>query len=367
MASVGAYKVAIRADGGRGIGLGHVMRTIPIAEALHDRGCEVVYLSASDLTGSVVERYGFSCERLDCEIGDVNAEVQLMCDLVHKEGLDFVFIDSFYANNDYFKALSRVCPVGTFGYGDRFSEGLSLIVSYLACTDYGWYEREFAHRSISVLVGSSYVPVRREFTALREHNLHKAAKGILLSVGGSDEFDVTGALLDKLVNSPLVQDNDIHVVIGAAFSCGQSLREAYGSNPHIVLHENVERMSEVFASCDIAITAAGYTVFELAVSRIPMVAFAVSDDQALNGEVPGVMRWMGDIRTEDRTSLDPRALASVIQCASELACSGDLRLAMIRASEEYEIDGLGGTRIADEIVSIAGRGKGRWPIVLHEN
>lgn len=366
MASVGAYKVAIRADGGGGIGLGHVMRTIPVAEALHDRGCEVVYLSASNLTGSVVERYGFGCERLDCEIGDTDAEVQLMCDLVRKEGLDFVFVDSFYVNNDYFKVLSRVCPVGTFGYGERFSEGLSLIVSYLACTDYGWYEREFAHRGISALVGSSYVPVRREFAALRELDLHGAAKGILLSAGGSDEFGVIGALLEKLVNSPLVQDRDIHVVIGAASRCGRSLRDVYGSDPHVVLHENVEHMSEVFALCDIAITAAGYTVFELAVSHIPMVAFAVSDDQARNGKVPGVMRWMGDIRTGDRTALDPRTLTSVIECASELAYSRDLRLAMIKASEEYGIDGLGGARIADEIVSIAGRKKSRWPIASHE-
>lgn len=359
MASVGACKVAIRADGGRGIGLGHVMRTIPVAEALRDRGCGVVYVSASDLTGSVVERYGFGCERLGCEMGDTDAEARLMGDLASEKGMDFVFVDSFYANNDYFKALSRFCPVGTFGYGDRFFEGLSLIVSYLACTDHGWYEREFADRGTRVLLGSPYVPVRREFSALRNLDRRGADGGILLTVGGSDELGVTGALLERIVSSPLARDFDIHVVIGEASCCGRVLEEAYGSNPRVVLHEGVERMSEVFASCGMAVTAAGYTVFELAVSRIPMVAFAVSDDQARNGEVPGIMRWMGDIRSGDRAALDPRTLSSVVECACELAHSGDLRLAMIEASDEYRIDGLGGDRIADEIVSIAGRGKSR--------
>ena len=279
----------------------------------------------------------------------------MMGDLVSEEGVTFVFVDSFCANNAYFKMLSRFCPVGTFGYGDRFSEGLSLIVSYLACTDYEWYEREFADRSTRVLLGSSYVPVRREFSSLRGLDRYGSTKGILLTVGGSDELGVTCALLERLVDSPLIRSFDIHVVIGEASRCGRVLEETYGSNPRVVLHENVDRMSEVFALCDIAVTAAGYTVFELAVSRIPMVAFAVSDDQAQNGKVPGVMKWMGDIRSEDHAALDPYALSSVIECACELAHSDGLRLAMTKAADEYRIDGLGGARIADEIVSIAER------------
>lgn len=359
MASDTVYKVAIRADGGRGIGLGHIMRTIPVAEVLRERDCEVVYVSANDLPGSVIERYGFKCLSLGCEIGDTDAEVRLMGDLVNKEGIAFVFVDSFFANNAYFESLSRFCPVGTFGYGKRFSRGLSLIVSYLACTDYGWYEREFANRGTRVLLGSSYVPVRQEFSLLRDRDHNDAAKGILLTVGGSDELGITGALLGKLIESPLIREFDIHVVIGAASNCGLVLREEYGSNPRIVLHENVDRMSEVFALCDIAVTAAGYTVFELAVSHIPMIAFAVSDDQAENGEVPGIMRWMGDIRSEDRAAPDPCALSTVVECVCELACSDKLRRSMTKAADEYRIDGLGGARIADEILLIAEKGKRR--------
>lgn len=359
MTSDAACKVAIRADGGRGIGLGYIMRTIPVAEALRERGCEVVYVSANDLPESVVERYGFRCRSLGCKVGDTDTDARLMGDLVSKEGIAFVFVDSFFANNAYFESLSRFCLVGTFGYGERFSRGLSLIVSYLACTDYGWYKREFADRSTRVLLGSSYVPVRREFSSLRDRDHDGVTKGILLTVGGSDELGITGALLGKLIESPLIREFDIHVVMGAASDCGLVFGEAYGSNPRVVLHENVDRMSEVFALCDIAVTAAGYTVFELAVSHIPMVAFAVSDDQAENGEVPGVMRWMGDIRSEDRSALDPCALSSVVECVCELARSDELRRSMIKAADEYRIDGLGGARIADEIVLIAEREKRR--------
>lgn len=51
--------IAIRADGSRSVGMGHVMRTLSIAEALRVAGAHVLYVCADKQPKEIIESRGF--------------------------------------------------------------------------------------------------------------------------------------------------------------------------------------------------------------------------------------------------------------------------------------------------------------------
>lgn len=350
-------KVAIRADGGKAMGLGHIMRTLPIAQSLRTRGCDVLYICSNDEPLSLLQERGLECLVVDDGYGRFKTSEDVVRLFVENEQLDFVFVDSFEANNDYFKMISKNCLVGTMGYRRRFSSSLDLIVSYLDSTDMRWYESQFDKNKTRVLLGSSYVPLRCEFRHREEQPLVQCARSLFLSVGGADEGNLTGLLLKTLLADSFWKNADIHVVIGMSFRHASDLKRCFSGHSRVCLHENVQDMASLMSKCELAITAAGYTVFELAACRVPMVAFSLSEDQAENGKAEGIMVWVGDLRRFDGDGYDVAAIKNMVSRARSLASDACSRQKMIEEMHRRHIDGAGSDRIADEILCLIEKGR----------
>jgi UDP-2,4-diacetamido-2,4,6-trideoxy-beta-L-altropyranose hydrolase len=189
-----------------------------------------------------------------------------------------------------------------------------------------------------LLLGTRYALLRREFLAApAERTIREPARKVLVTLGGSDPDNVTMKVVEALRQLKAIE---AVVVIG-------------GSNPHSALLKatlgagdsalrcviDAPRMPELMAWADVAVAAAGSTVWELAFMGVPTVLVVTANNQAgiaeaLHGE--GVSLSLG---------FNPMLTAARIAAALRgLLADSSLRQEMSRKGRQL-VDGLGVDRV----------------------
>jgi UDP-2,4-diacetamido-2,4,6-trideoxy-beta-L-altropyranose hydrolase len=142
-------------------------------------------------------------------------------------------------------------------------------------SDYiGWVPPE-----CTVLAGSQYAMIRPDFVKLRSEALKLRDQSdfsqprILLSLGGGDSTELIKVLLDKLTISNL--HIQIDVVVGFANS---KIEDAFRDNEHIKFYMNPD-MSQLTLKADLAIGAAGSSMWERCCLGLPTIMITVGEDQ----------------------------------------------------------------------------------------
>ena len=124
------------------------------------------------------------------------------------------------------------------------------------------------------LLGLQYLILRDEFTGRSPKKIAPNVQNVMVTVGGSDRDNNTEKILKQL----LPFDYRLKVIIGGAFTHEESLLP-YASKK-VELCKNA-RMSNVMDWCDVAVTACGSTVYELAAMGVPALGFAAAPNQEL--------------------------------------------------------------------------------------
>jgi UDP-2,4-diacetamido-2,4,6-trideoxy-beta-L-altropyranose hydrolase len=135
-----------------------------------------------------------------------------------------------------------------------------------------------------VLVGPEYALLRPEFAALRDFSLKRRAapqvKKMLVAMGGVDEADATGRVLESLQSCPLPKDCKVTVVMGPHAPWLKRVQLLATEMPWITeVHSNVTDMAHLMADSDIAIGAAGSTSWERCCLGLPSVIVVLANNQ----------------------------------------------------------------------------------------
>jgi spore coat polysaccharide biosynthesis predicted glycosyltransferase SpsG len=131
------------------------------------------------------------------------------------------------------------------------------------------------------LLGRRYHLVRREFRALPHGGDPPAARvrKVVITMGGSDPVGATARVLGAVPG----RDLELCVVLGPGFrnqlALAPSAAAARRRGHRVTLVENPPSLAPILAGCDLAISAAGGTLAELAYLGRPTYAVAIVDDQ----------------------------------------------------------------------------------------
>jgi spore coat polysaccharide biosynthesis predicted glycosyltransferase SpsG len=99
---------------------------------------------------------------------------------------------------------------------------------------------------------------------------------------------------------------EYHVIVGYFNQNKERLYSLAGHHPNLHLHENVTNMSEWMRTCDIAVSAAGTTTYELCACGIPSICLEIADNQkgAAAWEEKGYMYYAGNASLDMDTCMD---------------------------------------------------------------
>ncbi|TCT14038.1 UDP-2,4-diacetamido-2,4,6-trideoxy-beta-L-altropyranose hydrolase [Natranaerovirga pectinivora] len=322
-------RVIIRADGGSNIGMGHIMRTSVIAQKLQEFS-EVIYVckKGNEFENGIqyLKKQGYEVRETD--------RVNIISDLSLLKG-NCLITDSYDIDEKYFALTKDIFPIT--GYIDDLNQ-YKLNVDFVI--NQNIYAQDLIYdvcTNTQLFLGPQYALLRDEFLNPPKNRINKNIKNIIITLGGCDTQNLTGEIIENLYRD--FSDIVFHVVVGPGFR-NTELRKLELEN--VKLYYN-PKMVEIMLKSDLAISACGSTLYELAACGIPTIGVIVAENQK---RAALKMKELGIIELAEEHS----ALKQAIKVLDY-----NKRKKMSQYLNKL-VDGFGAKRISEEIYSLLTNG-----------
>jgi len=268
-----SMKVLIFTEGSKNIGFGHITRSISIYKTFEEKGIRPKIILNAD---SSVK---YLVKNIDYTIVDwiKNREV-----LKEIKNSDIVLIDSYLANKKFYQEISETVKISAFIDDNRrldYPKGI-VINGNIHAFDLNYPKKE----DIKYLLGTKYTPLRKEFWSVAEKNINEDIENILITFGGSDGKNMTPKILDLLTKKyPNLKKN---IVIGKGFKNIDEIKRVADKNSFLFYNASAKDMKNLMLKADLAISAGGQTLYEIARVGVPTIAVTVADNQ-----LKSVKKW----------------------------------------------------------------------------
>lgn len=330
-------RVVFRTEGNHQAGMGDLWGSLAIGRALEDFGAEVSYL-VHDYPEArafmLPQKANWSALPLGSSLGDELRTIK-------RKRPDVIVVNKLKSLPEQlaaFKANTRLLvTIDDDGSGAQIAD---LRFNPL-------------YPMRKALTSFRYVMLRKEFQQLhnRRRRTSVQLERVLVMQGGADTYGFTPKIVHAL--GQIAEPFNSTIILGPAFRHFSALNQAlaYCSRKFEVLQDPPDLPGRM-ADADLAVSAAGLSIFELACVGTPAIAVCAEQfevDTARRLEAQGIAKNLGF-----GGELDPAVLAQTVQ---KLAASPQHRRQMSRRGRRV-VDGRGSERIAQRILQsplLAGR------------
>ncbi len=331
-----------RTDAVPATGTGHAMRCLALAQALavHGTSSRFLMTGVPPLLARRISGEGFPIERMDHVLAS-DADATATIGVARRIGARWIVLDGYGFTDVYIDRLQSsgisILVIDDLGKLSRYD--CAIVVNQNLHADPALYPG--VAPSTRLLLGTRYMMLRREFWRYRDaRQAVRAGKPrILVSMGGSDPQDHASRAIDaleRLASRGLAAT----VVVGAANPRLEMLRaRARASTAGIAVLHNVEDMPALMREADLAVAAAGTTVWELAYMGVPMLLGSTVEAERVLAR--RLAEHKGCIYVGDFADCSPDRLADAI---ARLVDDAAPRAGLAAAAGTL-VDGKGGERI----------------------
>ncbi|MCM1188882.1 MAG: UDP-2,4-diacetamido-2,4,6-trideoxy-beta-L-altropyranose hydrolase [bacterium] len=354
-----------RADGNARTGAGHIMRCMTIADALarlEGGKEEIVFFCGEEQAVRMASSGGFWAKRLEAREPWTEAELTEWERILRSEEGDqwrfrgsfgdngfesdaaypgkknVILADSYLVTDLYLEKLEKYGAVALLDDFGRHRFPVDCIINYNAPAQRTVYRDLYKGCRTRLAVGREYIPVRAQFVG-REYRVRREVRNVLITTGGGDIDNIARRIFERIDR----KDREYYVVVGR-FS--PHLAEMKGlererRNLHVLY--DVTAMGELMEKCDVAVTAGGTTVYELAAVGVPLICFSYAENQEVLTEYIGTMGVAGYAGAYHREPEE--TLNRLEELFDGLNGSNELRRSFYEA-ERRLADGRGAERLA---------------------
>ena len=315
-------RLVVRADGSAELGLGHIMRTLAVAERAQAAGLRVVYLCQRD---AAVERLLTERSMAFATVNDRDWPGRV-------EPTDAVLVDATTSETALQTCRAKAAVVAVVDDSGLVDAPVDLIVA----PDIDDVPPGF---STPMLVGWDHALIRSEFHR-RSSRADERGTELLATFGGTDPTNAASAFVESLPSD--VPFDRVTIVEGPG------ARPTTVGNADVRVVRDPDDLVERFRSATAVVTAAGTTMLELAALGRPMAVTAVVEEQrsaALKMVSAGAL------------ALDLTARpGSADSTPSVVRALGDpTRRSAIASGVNRLVDGKGATRVFDAMLELVHR------------
>lgn len=352
--------VYFRTDGNSHIATGHLVRCLSIADACFSLGMKVCFLVSDQESKALLQSFDPACRfpvriletavyddperelpELTVVLSDSDARV------THDDIL--LFLDSYFVTEHYLSAVRAVAKVAYLDDLQLFDYPVDLLINYDVIPESRSATYQAAYQNAArILLGASYTPLRAQFTNLQPYCRDRVSN-ILVTTGGSDPYHFCLKLIEAFRANSSMDLCQLHVVVGRLNEDKDKLYKLADELPFLQLHENVSDMASLMTSCDLAVSAAGTTLYELCAAGVPSIGFCLADNQLTAAKAfdeAGAIPCAGDIRR----SCD-EVLGNVMNFVTYMSENFKKRKAALETMRQL-VDGKGAVRIAEALIEM---------------
>ena len=330
----------LRTDVNAHIGSGHLMRCLAIAQAWQDRGGRVVLVASGNTANTRLCMEEIECYGLEAEPGSIEDAIKTT-DFARRIDAEWITTDGYHFSADYQRAIkesgAKLLFIDDYGQCDHYYADIVLNQNFDANEDL--YRRRTPYTRL--LLGPKYVLLRREFLRYRglRREISEVGRRLLVTFGGVDYHNMTLKVIQAL---GLVDVPGLHaqLAVGRWNPHVDEMEAAIRDLPFAAsLKRDPMDMAALMAWADLAVSAAGITVWELAFMGLPSLAVVTSENQrsvAAGADMAGISSSLGWYDRPSSSELAERI--------AHLLKHKEIRERMSRSGQKL-IDGDGASRV----------------------
>ena len=265
-------KVAVlRADASSSIGVGHVMRSLSLGEALLDEGfgVELVSFELAPSLQSLATSCGVEVVELTCAPRS-SEDAQF----VLQRNANIVVVDGYEFPREFFAVLEADST--PFAVVDDNAETNAQSPSVVINQNPHASASMYAHLQgePKMLLGLQYAMVRKEVREVAAMNLPSHEGEVFVAMGGADFLGLTAPIVEALAETGL----QIRVAVGHANTQRAHIQKLADQLGNVTLIEQQDYVSSL-ASAHVAVLAAGSSLWEACAVGTPSIGLVVADNQ----------------------------------------------------------------------------------------
>ncbi|KUO42684.1 MAG: hypothetical protein APU95_04445 [Hadesarchaea archaeon YNP_N21] len=343
-----SLNVAFRVDGNTELGMGHLTRCLALARAMR----EITNINILFITKGHKEAVAWISEEKQpmrvIPLGlSENEELALVTNLLKKFKPDVIVTDLPYTTDEYLRRLKE-CGKLMVSIDDLalVTHCADLVVSGYLSAKLKKYRT--TNPNTKFLIGTEYLMLQKKFEKMNrvQRKARKNARSVLVTLGGADPENLTIKVVKAL--SKIDRKLDVTVVLGPAYTHQEELQKLLKKlktpKSKFRIKSNVKNMAKLMMKTDIAITAGGETIYELAAVGTPSINISQVEHQSINAqelERAGTVINLGLGRKVSEEQISSTVL--------RLLDDKNLRQKMSLAGKRL-VDGKGAKRVADIIL-----------------
>ena len=338
--------ILFRADGNAKIGSGHIMRCLSVADAFKRKNKDCLFVLADKAFQPLIESRGYTVYILDSDYCDMDGEFEDLKIVISRYCPEMIIIDSYYVSYDYLKKLKELTRLVYIDDLTAFAYPADVLVNYNAYGSDIDYKKLYFNENVvcpRLILGAGYAPLREIFCNISKREQRETVKDILISTGGADP-----AHLALKIAEYVAQDNAFnwHFLIGTMNPDYGIINKITEKNTKIHIHYNVKDMKSLICSCDLAVSAAGSTMYEIAACGVPMITYILADNQ-----IPGAKAFAklglavscGDLRNKENAAI-------ILMDAVDRMVKNYVLRKQIGEKMQNMVDGFGADRIVENLL-----------------
>ena len=262
-------KVVMFTEAGYLYGYGHLMRCLALAEGFREKSFEVIFIVRGEGNFSTLLS-GYNYELCDWfDFGILNLYVKNNC---------IAIVDSYYTDENLCRFIyKKFDKVLFFDDTQRINYPGGFVLNGVIGAEKMNYP---SSPLLSYLLGSQFQSLRKEFWDVPGYTVRENIENILITFGGSDITNETPTYMEKL--RKMSPDSKISVVIGHGFKNIENIKSLKDYKIELHYTPDAQEMMNLMFRSDIAVSAAGQTISELARVGTPTIGIQVVENQKNN-------------------------------------------------------------------------------------
>jgi UDP-2,4-diacetamido-2,4,6-trideoxy-beta-L-altropyranose hydrolase len=324
-------KVFIITEGGKNIGFGHITRCLSLYQSFKERGILPKFIINGD------DNIEYLLKNVNYQIFNWLDERNKLFEII--KDADIAVIDSYLADISLYNKIANLVKIPVYVDDNKrldYPDGVVLNGNIHAET-LNYPKKD----GIIYLLGTKYTHLRKEFWEVPEKKIKEKIESIMVTFGGSDAKNMTPKILAFLNDK--YQNLIKNVIIGKAFQNIDEIKKYTDKNTNLIYYPDAEKMREIMLESDIAISAGGQTLNELASVGVPTIGVCIAENQLGNvkgWEKVGFLEYVGWYNKSN--------ILEKIENSIKYLGKIKLRKSKSKIGREF-VDGKSSLRIIDEI------------------
>lgn len=318
--------ITILTDANHKLGMGHIFRQEAIAKEFKRRGHKFFFVTPKNKEAiSKLKALKFKSEAYPKNI-PAKILSKFLIKLLRKLGSGILLVDGVNVSADLISKIKNE-GITVVNFDDyKGIEDLSISP----------FQTKGANKHLvgvdCMILSDNFLPNK-----IGGKKITDKVKGVFVTQGGSDTYGILPRIIESI--SEGVFSFDIHV--GPAFKHTKSLKKSLKKlKSKYRLHRNVKNLKKIMEKSDLAISAAGITLFELLSLGVPTIVITAEPKEIKTARIlskHGIIKYV--------------AFNNIKYALEELAKDKDLRIKLSKKSRKY-IKGSNVRRVVDEILKL---------------